>query len=77
MSSVWWNSSVTSFLPVAHWDTLESGISNAVLSLTSNDRRGPAGGDAGVHNVDVKSPKRLRSFRRLPNATSGDESLSV
>lgn len=57
VSSVWWNSSVTSFLPVAHWDTLDSGISNAVLSLMSNDRRGPAGGDAEVHDVDMKSPR--------------------
>lgn len=26
---------------MAHWDTLDSGISNAVLSFTSNDNKGP------------------------------------
>lgn len=41
MSSFWWNSRVTSFFPVAHWDTLESGISNAVFSFMSNCNRGP------------------------------------
>lgn len=51
MSSVWWNSNVTSFFPVAHWDTLDSGISNAVLSLISNDKRGPAGGEMKYNHV--------------------------
>lgn len=45
MSSFWWNSRVTSFFPVAHWDTLESGISNAVFSFMSNCNRGPVMGD--------------------------------
>ncbi|TNN77657.1 hypothetical protein EYF80_011955 [Liparis tanakae] len=41
VSSFWWNSSVTSFFPVAHWDTLDSGTSKAALSFTSNDNSGP------------------------------------
>lgn len=45
MSSFWWNSRVTSFFPVAHWDTLESGISNAVFSFMSNCNRGPVIGE--------------------------------
>lgn len=47
VSSFWWNSRVTSFFPVAHWDTLESGISNAVFSFISNCKRGPVMGDRG------------------------------
>ena len=49
VSSFWWNSRVTSFFPVAHWDTLDSGTSNAVLSFTSNDNSGPVAGE-GVRN---------------------------
>lgn len=30
---------------MAHWDTLDSGTSNAVLSFTSNDNSGPAVGE--------------------------------
>lgn len=54
MSSFWWNSRVTSFFPVAHWDTLESGISNAVFSFISNCNRGPVMGD-----TDKKSSWQL------------------
>lgn len=42
-SSFWWNSSVTSFLPVVHWDTLLSGISNTGCSPMSKDSSCPVG----------------------------------
>lgn len=57
---------------MAHWETLDSGISNAVLSLTSKDNSGPVkGGNKTVRRettdlvfralrVDVKQQTNLK-----------------
>lgn len=67
VSSFWWNSRVTSFFPVAHWDTLESGISNAVFSFMSNCNRGPVMGDrdGSPHGSNRYKTTRLKYFTSL------------
>lgn len=48
-SSFWWNSSVTSFLPVVHWDTLLRGISKTGWSPMSKESSCPVGKRRTIH----------------------------